>query len=488
MRTYFAAAVVICVGSAAAPAPPAPVGPVPTERQLAWHALEFYGFVHFTVNTFTDKEWGEGDESPALFNPTALDVRQWARVAREAGMSGLILTAKHHDGFCLWPSAFTEHSIKRSPYKNGEGNIVAELASACAAEGLKFGVYLSPWDRNHAEYGRPAYIEYFRNQLRELLTQNGPVFEVWFDGPNGGTGYYGGARENRKIDPVTYYDWTNTWALVRELQPGAVIFSDAGPDIRWVGNERGYAGDPCWATYTPHARDGKGAAAPGFTKYEEAQNGHVDGAYWMPAEVDVSIRPGWFYHAKEDAKVKTPDELFAIYLESVGRGASLLLNIPPDQRGVFHEADVAALRGLREKVDSAFAKNLATGARAEADKVRENAAAYAAANVLDDSRTTYWAGDDGVTTGTLTITFSKAEPIGAVVLQEYVELGQRILRFDVEARVGGQWQNVASGTSIGWKRILTFSPVTADAVRVNLREAKACPVISTVGIYASATP
>ncbi|MFH1265766.1 MAG: alpha-L-fucosidase, partial [Planctomycetota bacterium] len=279
----------------AAVEPPRAYGVTPAERQLKWHALEFYGFVHFTINTFTDKEWGYGDESPALFNPTDFDADQIAGTAREAGMKGLILTCKHHDGFCLWPSKFTKHSVARSPWRDGKGDVVREISDACRKHGLQFGVYLSPWDRNHADYGRPAYVEYYRNQLRELLTNYGPIFEVWFDGANGGDGYYGGAREKRNIDRATYYGWDVTRQIVRDLQPDAMMFSDVGPDIRWVGNESGYAGDPCWATYTPHGLNGQ-APCPGQTAYQEGENGHRNGQYWLPAEVDVSIRPGWFYH------------------------------------------------------------------------------------------------------------------------------------------------------------------------------------------------
>ncbi len=467
-------------------APPAPVEPVPSARQLAWHTLEFYGFVHFTVNTFTDKEWGDGDESPAVFNPTALDVRQWVSVAKDAGMKGLIVTAKHHDGFCLWPSKYTEHSIKNSPYKAGKGNIVGDLAKACADAGLKFGVYLSPWDRNHADYGRPAYVEYYRNQLRELLTENGPIQEVWFDGANGGTGYYGGAREKRTIDRTTYYGWPTTWDMVRKLQPNALMFSDVGPDIRWVGNESGFAGEPCWATYTPVGPDGKEAPAPGYTKYQNGVNGQSDGKYWLPAEVDVSIRPGWFYHAKEDGKVKSPEELRKIYYESVGRGASLLLNVPPDQRGLIHENDVASLRGLRKLLDATFATNLAASAKVSATNVRGKSAQFAATNVIDTDRSTYWATDDGVTDATLELTLDKPKTFNNVLLQEYIELGQRILKFAVEARVDGAWRTIAEGTSVGWKRLLRTDSVTADAVRIHIESAKACPTLSTVGLYQEA--
>ena len=275
-------------GRATQPAPPSPLAPVPSARQLAWEDLEFYGFLHFGMNTFTDKEWGDGSEAERTFNPTALDARQWARVARDAGMKGLILVAKHHDGFCLWPSAYTRHSVKDSPWKNGHGDVVAELAAACHEYGLKLGVYLSPWDRNRADYGSAAYLEYYRAQLRELLTGYGQLFEVWFDGANGGDGYYGGARERRTIDSSTYYQWPDTWSLVRALQPSAVMFSDAGPDVRWVGNERGVAFETSWNPIN------LAGLYPGDPAYPPLASGRPDGADWVPPEVDVSIRPGWF--------------------------------------------------------------------------------------------------------------------------------------------------------------------------------------------------
>ncbi len=284
--------------------PPEPFGPLPSERQLAWHEMEYYMFVHFTVNTFTDKEWGYGDENPSIFNPSDLDCRQWARVAKEAGMKGIIITAKHHDGFCLWPSAFTEHSVKSSPWKEGKGDLLKELRNACDEYGLKMGVYLSPWDRNSAVYGTPEYLKYYRNQLTELLTNYGDIFEVWFDGANGGDGYYGGARETRRIDNKTYYDWTNTHKIVRELQPGAVMFSDAGPDIRWVGNESGMGSLTNWCLLK------KDEMYPGGDFAKILGEGHEDGNYWVPAEVDVSIRRGWFYHSAQDSigtKSRKPD-------------------------------------------------------------------------------------------------------------------------------------------------------------------------------------
>ena len=315
--------------------PPPPFGPLPSERQLALHQMEFYGFVHFTVNTFTDKEWGYGDEPESVFNPTDFSAEQIVQTAKAAGMKGLIVTAKHHDGFCLWPSKFTEHSVKNSPWQNGHGDFVGAMAEACYKAGLKFGVYLSPWDRNRADYGTPEYLTYYRNQLRALMTNYGPIFEVWFDGANGGNGFYGGAKEKRTIDRQNYYDWPNTRSIVRELQPQACMFSDAGPDVHWIGNERGTAGETFWDTLNPAGR------CPGSDK-AGLNSGERDGTDWIPGECDVSIRPGWFYHASQDAKVKTPEQLLDLYFKSAGHGASLLLNLPPDRRG--HESGRTELR------------------------------------------------------------------------------------------------------------------------------------------------
>jgi alpha-L-fucosidase len=459
------------------PGPPAPVGAVPSARQLAWHELEFYGFIHFSINTFTDKEWGFGDESPDLFNPSALDARQWARTARDAGMKGLIITAKHHDGFALWPSRLTNHSVKRSRWKDGGGDVVGDLAQACREYGLKFGVYLSPWDRNHAEYGRPAYLDYYRSQLRELLTSYGPVFEVWFDGANGGDGYYGGARERRKIDGATYYDWANTWALVRNLQPGAVMFSDAGPDIRWVGNERGVAFETSW---NPIDLTG---LYPGHPKYTAVAAGSPGGADWVPPEVDVSIRPGWFYHPAEDDKVKTLEKLTQIYEESVGRGTNLLLNIPPDRRGLIPEADAARLGDFGRQIAETYRTDLARRATATSPGFRGRIDRFAAARVNDDDGKTYWATDDGVTTGSIELEWPAAVRLDRVVLQEAIALGQRVEGWTVSAEIEGTWKPIAQGTTIGRKRIARVAPIAATRIRVEITRARACPTLSTVSVF-----
>ena len=456
--------------------PPAPYGPIPTERQLRWHEMEFYGFLHFTVNTFTDKEWGYGDESPEVFNPTDFDADQIVTTAKAGGMKGLILTAKHHDGFCLWPSQYTEHSVKNSPWKNGEGDVVREIANACRRHGLRFGVYLSPWDRNHPDYAKPEYITYYRNQLRELLTNYGDIFTVWFDGANGGDGYYGGAREMRRIDNRTYYDWKNTWQIVRELMPMAVMFSDVGPDFRWVGNERGIAGEPCWATINV------GDGVPGSTKANLNQ-GERPGTDWVPPECDVSIRPGWFYHPSEDQRVKTPAQLLEIYYQSVGRGACLNLNLPPDRRGRIHPRDAESLREFRRILDTTFAKNLARTATLTASNVRAAGAGFAADHLLDRDHSTYWATDDGVTTAEIVATFPEPVTFNVVNLREYLPLGQRVDKFALDAWQDGDWVELAAGTSIGNRRLLRIESVTCPQVRLRIIQAAVCPALSEWGLY-----
>jgi alpha-L-fucosidase len=415
-----------------------------------------------------------GSELPKQFNPTALDCRQWARVCKEAGMKGIILTAKHHDGFCLWPSKYTGHSVKNSPWKDGKGDVVRELSDACREHGLKFGIYLSPWDRNHPDYGRPEYLAYFRNQLRELLTDYGEVFEVWFDGANGGDGYYGGANEKREVDRQTYYDWPTTHKLVHELQPNAVIFSDAGPGCRWVGNEDGYAGETNWSALR------LAEFYPGSPNYKELTQGHADGTHWVPAECDVSIRPGWYYHPEQDDKVKSLEKLTDIYYHSVGRNGLLLLNLPVDTRGLVHEADAARLRELRAALDRDFATNFAEGSQATA--TAERGPGYAAALAVDGNPDTYWAAPDGTTSASLLLAFGKKRGIGRVVLQEPVRLGQRVTAFRVFAERNGGWERIAEGTTIGYKRIIRFAKTDTERLKIEL-EARAVPCIAEVGAY-----
>ncbi|HUX95361.1 MAG TPA: alpha-L-fucosidase [Bacteroidales bacterium] len=455
--------------------PPEPFGPVPTERQLAWHQLEYYMFVHFTVNTFTDKEWGYGDEKESVFNPSELDCRQWAKTASEAGMKGIIITAKHHDGFCLWTSEFTEHSVKNSPWKDGKGDVVRELRAACDEYGLKLGVYLSPWDRNSAVYGTPEYLTYYRNQLKELLTQYGDIFEVWFDGANGGDGFYGGKRETRKIDNRTFYDWPNTHKIVRELQPFAVMFSDAGPDIRWVGNESGMGSLTNWCLLK------KDDMYPGGDFAKILGEGHEDGTYWVPAEVDVSIRPGWFYHKTQDTLVRSPENLMELYYSSVGRNSNLLLNVPPDRRGLLNERDVESLLAFKELRIREFEKELSKGKKVTASDCRGKG--YHSTNITDGDPETYWATDDETLSADFVIDLGSPTEVNRILLQEYIKLGQRIQEFTVEALVDGEWQKVVDGTTIGYKVIRKFPVVKATKIKVNIARSKACPVVSNVELF-----
>jgi alpha-L-fucosidase len=438
--------------------------------------MEFYGFLHFTVNTFTDREWGYGDENPAVFDPTELDARQWARTAHEAGMTGLILTAKHHDGFCLWPSKYTGHSVKNSPWKGGKGDVLRELREACDEFGLKMGLYLSPWDRNHAGYGTPEYVTYYRNQLDELLTGYGELFEIWFDGANGGDGYYGGARETRRIDRRTYYDFPVLWEMVRARQPQAVMFSDAGPDIRWVGNESGLAGYTCWAKIDP-----EGIFVGEVDDLSRLGRGDADGAAWRPAEVDVSIRPGWFYHPHEAPR--SLDELLDIYFASVGHGTCLLFNLPPDRRGLIPAEDVARLREFRAALDAIFRQDVAAGKPATASNTR--GPKFAADCVTDGDPDTCWAAEDDVREASVTVDLGEPARIHAVRLEEFIPLGQRIESFALDVQRGGQWLELAVGTTIGPQRILRFPAIDCQQVRLRILKSQACPTLRRFSVYFS---
>lgn len=457
-------------------APPTPVLPVPEPRQIAWQELTYYGFVHFNMNTFSDREWGFGDEKPEMFNPTELDARQWARIASEAGMKGLIITAKHHDGFVLWPSAYTEHSVKNSPWRGGKGDLIRELADACKEYGLKFGIYYSPWDRNHPDYGKPEYITYMRNQLTELLTNYGDIYEVWFDGANGGDGYYGGANEERIVDKLTYYGWPEVYELVRQLQPGAMMFSDGGPDVRWVGNEHGFAYETTWSNLM---RDSVYAGMPDYP--ERFASGQENGTHWVPAESDVSIRPGWYYHAYEDHKVRSLPALVEIYYNSIGRNSSLLINFPVDTRGLIHENDEEAILKFGQKIREDFKTNLAANAKIKASADRGKG--YEAQNVLDQDYKTYWSLPDGAPQSELTLDFGKEIRFNRLLLQEYTPLGQRVKAYIIEREMDGNWEKIAEATTIGYKSILRFADVKAQKIRIKFLDSKDIPLISTLGIY-----
>ena len=435
---------------------PVPCGPVPTEDQLHWQEMEMYAFIHYSMNTYTDEEWGFGNEKLELFNPSDLDCRQWARVCKQAGMKGIIFTAKHHCGFCMWPSEYTEYSVKNTPWKNGKGDVVRELAEACREEGLKFAVYLSPWDRNHKDYGRPEYITYFRNQLRELLTNYGEIFEVWFDGANGGDGWYGGANETRKIDRTTYYEWPETYRMIRELQPNAVIWNDGGDrgDLRWVGTEAGNVGETNWSLLNKE----------GDVPYEQLHYGLENGNVWVPGETNTSIRPGWFYHRTEDEHVKSLSKLMDTYYKSVGRNSTLLLNFPIAPNGRIHPND--SLRGIafNKMVQEVFRSPLPASTKGE-----------------------------GVTKekGGLILDFGKPTAFNRFVAEEDIRYGQRVKKFALEAEVDGRWQPlkdelVEKGdglTTIGHRRIICFPTVTATRLRFTILEYKCDPIIKRTSVY-----
>jgi alpha-L-fucosidase len=461
--------------------PPAPYGATPSSRQMRWHAVETYAFLHFTVNTFTDKEWGYGDEDPNIFHPTQFDADQIVSALKAGGMKGVILTAKHHDGFCLWPTKTTEHSVAKSKWKGGKGDVVKEIADACRRQGLKFGVYLSPWDRNNPNYGKPEYVALYRQQLRELLSNYGPLFEVWHDGANGGDGFYGGARETRSIDKKTYYQWQETWNMIRRLQPNAVVFSDVGPDIRWVGNERGVAGDPCWATLSPEGY------APGES-VPHLNSGLRGGTRWLPAECDVSIRPGWFWHESENSRVKSPRQLLDLYYQSVGRGAGFLLNVPPNRQGRLHADDVASLKHFGEILRATFRTNLAAKAEWMASNVRGNDPAYGPKSLQGRRKDAYWATDDGVTTAELTADLHKETTFNVIRLREYLPLGQRIEGFAVDAWKEGGWQEIAASTSLGSCRLIRLTaPVTTGKVRLRITKSPVCIALSEFGLFLEPT-
>jgi alpha-L-fucosidase len=435
----------LACGAAALAARPRVVPPsaraVPSARQLVWHASEIGMFVHFGVNTFSDREWGDGTENPASFDPTALDCRQWARAAKSAGATRLVLTAKHHDGFCLWPSRLTTHAVSHSTWRAGQGDVVREFTDACRAEGLGAGLYLSPWDRHEPSYGTPAYNDHYVAQLEELLTGYGPIVEVWFDGANG-------EGPNGKHQQ---YDWPRFFGTVRRLQPQAVMFSDAGPDVRWIGNERGVAGDPNWCTVDPGVVPYPGAEGPGIS--EELQHGDPQGALWRPGEADVSIRPGWFWHPAEDALVKSPDDLVDLYFASVGRNAGLLLNVPPTRAGLLADADVRSLAAFGERRAALFATDVTTGA-----SVRRS-------------------GD------LIELEWPKPVRFGVATLAEAIETGQVVESYALAALVDGAWVTCAGGTTIGHKRLARFDPVETARARLVTHSTLGRPAVR-VRLYA----
>lgn len=458
--------------------PPEPILPVPEPKQVEWQQMETYAFIHFGLNTFNDREWGYGDTDPKTFNPTNLDCEQWAQTLVKAGMKGVILTAKHHDGFCLWPFEGTDYSVKNSPWKNGQGNVVKELSEACKKYGLKFAVYLSPWDRHQANYGTPEYLPYFYAQLHDLLTNYGPVFEVWFDGANGGDGWYGGAKDIRTIDRKNYYNYPRIYEMLDSIQPQAIIFSDGGPGCRWVGNEKGFAGATNWSFLR------KGEVHPGYDKSYELQYGHPDGNQWVPAECDVSIRPGWFYHPEEDGRVKSPDQLVDLYYRSVGHNATLLLNFPVDRRGLIHPVDSANAVRFHEMIQQQLKTNLVAGMTPKVSN--ERGGDFVASALTDDNFDTYWATEDGVTTADIEFSFDTPTRMNRMMLQEYIPLGQRVKAFVVEYLDKDTWLPVKLNeetTTIGYKRLLRFETVETKGIRIRITDARGPLCLSSVGVY-----
>jgi alpha-L-fucosidase len=408
--------------------------PTPSAAQLQWQRDELAMFVHFGVNTFTNREWGDGAEDPAIFSPDRLDARQWARSARAAGFRAMILTAKHHDGFCLWPTRTTTHSVASSGWRGGQGDVVREFVDACRAESLRVGLYLSPWDRNAPVYGdSPRYNDLYCDQLTELLTRYGEISEVWFDGANGE-----GPNGKKQV-----YDWPRFWGTVRRLQPGAVMFSDAGPDVRWIGNERGLASETNWSTVDPAVVAYPGES--GDAVMHMLQHGDPNGSVWRPGETDVSIRPGWFHHPAEDTRVRTTDDLVDVYFTSVGRNSKLLLNVPPTRDGLLHELDVARLVGMRSRLDAMFDRQIARGA-------------------------------DGAALAT-------PAPVSVIDLREDITRGQRVSRYTVEGEQNGVWTPLARGTTIGYRRLHRVATERVSRVRLKIEEAVDRPRPLDVRIY-----
>lgn len=433
--------------------------PLPTKQQLSWHEKEFYLFVHFGPNTFTDKEWGEGTEPEDIFNPTQLDCRQWARVAKTSGAKGIIITAKHHDGFCLWPSKFSKHTVRESKWKDGKGDVLRELSQACREAGLNFGVYISPWDRNHPDYGTEKYNDVFAGMIKEVLKDYGPVWELWWDGANGE-----GPNGKKQV-----YDWRKFENTVRQVSPKTVVFSDIGPDIRWVGNENGIAGDPNW-NFLDTAGYKRGLGSPPM---DTLNHGNYNGKQWIPAECDVSIRPGWFWHANEDDKVKTPEQLFNIYLKSVGRGANLLLNVPPDSRGLINEKDETALAGFKKLRDESFGDNLLKTARTFYE-FRPKDVTFRSV----DSNGVF-----GANIQNFVVELSGEKRINCIVLREAIHFGQTVRKFNIVLYKGTKMVSEIKGTSVGRKRILTFPVKSITSFKVYLEDTRGNDNISGVAAY-----
>ena len=407
-------------------------------------------FIHFGMNTFTDREWGDGTEDPRYFNPSELDAEQWVRLAKNIGCGIVVLTVKHHDGFCLWPSAYTTHTVANSPFLHGQGDVVKEFTDACWRNHMKCGLYVSPWDRHEPSYGTDAYNRFFVNQLTELLTQYGPIHEIWFDGANGDSD-----------GKLQLYDWSGFFSTVRHFQPQALI-AITGPDIRWAGNENGIGSETEW---TPQPQK--------YAGYSAASNGLA----WYPSECDVSIRPGWFYHSFDDSRLKSAQELTGIYLQSIGRNSNLLLNVPPNRDGRISDVDVATLRAWHGVMRSTFSVNLFQGQRAEASSTRVGSESWSAASCIDGNRSTFWTADSNARQASITVTMSEPARCNVIKLEEAIAYGQRISSFELEYESGGDMVKFFEGTTVGRSRIITFPAITAQKIRLVIKHALASPTL-----------
>lgn len=451
----------------------------PAPRQLRWQQLELTAFIHFGINTFTNKEWGDGSEDPKIFNPEQLDTRQWVKVCKDAGFKQVILTAKHHDGFCLWPSKYTEHSVKNSPWKNGQGDIVKEMAAACKEFGIGFGIYLSPWDRNSPYFGSMAYNDYFINQLTELLSQYGQIDEVWFDGANGE-----GPSGKKQV-----YEYNRWYNLIRKLQPKATI-AVSGPDVRWVGTETGYGREMEWSVVSADQMRNEDIAensqkAAEFAPKDMMANdlgsrkviSKAKSLVWYPAEIDVSIRPGWFHHPEENDKVKSPDKLMDIYYSSVGRNGVLLLNIPPDKQGLINQSDVNALKGFKKQLDETFANNVLKSAKLIGANAKKTAVLF------DGKDGTHWKMNTKAGPYVLEFKMDQPQTFDVLALQENLQIGQRIESFILEYKEGEIWKKITEGSTVGYKRLLRFPALTANEVRLRILSSRLEPALAEIGLY-----
>lgn len=456
---------------AQAASPPEPYGATPTNQQVDWLRMEWYAFVHFGLNTYTDREWGYGDESGTLFHPDSFDAESIVSTFQQAGMQGMIYTAKHHDGWCTWPTRSTKHNITQSPWKKGKGDVVREFANACQKHKFKFGVYLSPWDRNCADYGKPGYLKVYYKQIKELLTAYGPIFEIWFDGANGGDGYYGGAREKRNIGNAdSYYNYQKITQMIRRLQPDCIIWG-AGQrgDVVWGGSEKGIVPYPCWNVI----------------------NKDEPGERWLSLEGDTTInQKGWFWHPGQEVSVKSPEQLMDIYFQSVGHGANLILNLAPNRKGQLDPADVQSLMVFAENRKRLLSTDYALHAQASASEVRGQDSNFAATCVTDGNLETYWCPEDGTTQGEVVVKLSKPATFDVIRLREQIRLGQRVERFCLDVWMDGAWKTVdADGQTIGNQVLRRLSePVTTDRVRLRILNSRACPCISQISLLRMPVP